>query len=295
MNKKENKIKGCLWGGILGDCIGAAYEGRDSVDVITMDQPLLMTDDSQFTLATCEALEKNGKIRPEKVAECFRVWFEQRRIRGIGSSTLKAMRDLSAGQHWALAGATGEYAAGNGAAMRIAPLAFILNPFDASDRVLVKDICRITHNNDEAYLGALAILIAIYKNWQDPDYDQKLIISDIISELPDCRVRDQLMDLEKEPDGLTLKECAEKYGNSGYVVESAPFAICASTKLGQYGYQQLIEEVIKCGGDADTAASMTGQIIGCKVGYEALPLELIEKVEEKQMIEEIIEEFLKGL
>ena len=59
-------------------------------------------------------------------------------MRSLGSSTLKALRDLAAGAHWELAGARGEYAAGTGAAMRIAPLAFLLEPGSAADRVIVR-------------------------------------------------------------------------------------------------------------------------------------------------------------
>ena len=72
----------------------------------------------------------------------------------MGSSTLKAMRDLAIGMHLASAGARGEYAAGNGAAMRIAPLASLLNPMDSQDRTLIRDVRRITHHSDEGYVGA---------------------------------------------------------------------------------------------------------------------------------------------
>ena len=60
------------------------------------------------------------------------------RLRGLGSATLKALRELQIGGHWALVGRTGEYAAGNGAAMRIAPLAFKENV----NRQTIHDVCR---------------------------------------------------------------------------------------------------------------------------------------------------------
>ena len=37
--------------------------------------------------------------------------------------------------------------------MRIAPLAFVLDAGDRSHRVIIRDVCRITHHNDEAYVG----------------------------------------------------------------------------------------------------------------------------------------------
>ena len=45
--------------------------------------------------------------------------------------------------------------------MRIAPLAFFLDPEDAGDRQLIRDVCRITHHNEEAYVGALAVVTAV--------------------------------------------------------------------------------------------------------------------------------------
>src|SRR5260370_495332 len=121
----------------------------------------VLSDDTQLTLATCQSIIECGRVDPENLASHFLRWYLAGRIRGMGSSALKAMRDLAVGTHWALAGARGEFAAGNGAAMRIAPLAFLLNPSDAGDRTVIRDVCRITHHNDEAYAGALAVMLAI--------------------------------------------------------------------------------------------------------------------------------------
>jgi ADP-ribosyl-[dinitrogen reductase] hydrolase len=95
----------------------------------------------------------------ENIAKHFLRWYNSGRLVGLGSSTLKALRDLQVGAHWGLSGRSGEYAAGNGAAMRIAPLAFFLS-ID-KDRSLIKDVCYITHKNDEAYVGCLSVLYAL--------------------------------------------------------------------------------------------------------------------------------------
>jgi ADP-ribosyl-[dinitrogen reductase] hydrolase len=152
---------GCLLGGALGDAWGGPFEG--STGPIRFEIPLrpVLSDDTQLTVATCSSIIERGCISPESIADSFLTWFSAGRIRGMGSSTLKAMRDLAAGVHWALAGGRGEYAAGSGAAMRIAPLAFLLNSSHLLDRTMIRDVCRITHHNDEAYVGALAVVIAI--------------------------------------------------------------------------------------------------------------------------------------
>ena len=120
-------------------------------------------------------------------------WYRDRRISGIGASTLKSLTELSAGGHWAMVGATGEHSAGNGAAMRIAPLAFFLDPANDSDRTTIRDVCRITHRNDEAYLGALAILYSISRSKLD-----HYLIEYLIDQLPDSRIRERFLEINKE-------------------------------------------------------------------------------------------------
>ena len=77
-----------------------------------------LTDDTQLTLATCEALT-HDEPHPSLVAAALLRWYRARRLTGLGGSTLKALRDLDAGAPWMVPGRTGERAAGNGAAMQV--------------------------------------------------------------------------------------------------------------------------------------------------------------------------------
>jgi hypothetical protein len=108
MNLKD-RILGCILGGALGDAWSGPWEGR--VGPVQFQIPVRpkLSDDTELTLATCESMIETGTIEPENVATHFVRWFKGGRIHGIGSSTLKAMRDLSAGTHWALSGAGGEF------------------------------------------------------------------------------------------------------------------------------------------------------------------------------------------
>jgi ADP-ribosyl-[dinitrogen reductase] hydrolase len=113
----RDRIIGSLLAGAIGDALGG----------VTERSGLAISDDTQLTLATCEAIIEAKGVDPERIAGSFLRWYRAGAISGIGSSTLEALRDLDAGGHWALCGARGERAAGNGAAMRIAPLAFLLD------------------------------------------------------------------------------------------------------------------------------------------------------------------------
>ena len=250
-----DQILGCLLGGALGDAIGACYENIAVSGDVPTEWPAVLhiTDDTQLTLATCESVLECGEVRPESIAEHFLRWFRQRRLTRLGSSTLKALRELDVGGHWALTGAVGEHTAGNGAAMRIAPLAFLLDPDDYDQRRTIRDVCRITHHHEEAYIGALAILRAIRLLATGASPDETLI-RDLIDKLPDSRVRDRLIVIGESR--FTLQEYTKQFGSTGYVVDSVPLAILAAIR--QQGFQATLRAIVQCGGDTDTVASLYG-------------------------------------
>jgi ADP-ribosyl-[dinitrogen reductase] hydrolase len=155
----SDRITGCILGGAIGDAFGTSYEGQQNRSLDFSFGAQKISDDTQLTLATCEAIIKShGQVDPSVIANVFARWFSESRITGIGASTYKALTELSVGGHWALVGNKGERAAGNGSAMRIAPLAFCLDPANPEDRRTIRDVSRITHHNEEAYVGALALL-----------------------------------------------------------------------------------------------------------------------------------------
>jgi ADP-ribosyl-[dinitrogen reductase] hydrolase len=286
-----NTILGSILGGAIGDCLGGPYEGREQPLVFNHQFEWRISDDTQLTLATCESISKTRSVDPQSISETLAHWHRSARFTGLGASTYKALSELCIGGHWALVGRRGERAAGNGAAMRIAPLAFCLDHKYPAARTTIRDVCRITHHHDEAYVGALAIVIAIREglngNWQG----ESGLLPIIIDQIPDSGVRDRLIELTKVNDGVSLKELASQMGASGYVVESVPLALFASQRLQPLGFAKLMEELILAGGDTDTIASITGQITGTIIGQEGLPEEWKAKLPDREMIFGIAGEF----
>jgi ADP-ribosyl-[dinitrogen reductase] hydrolase len=265
--QRQMQIIGALLGGAIGDVLGG----------VTERSGLAISDDTQLTLATCEAIVDAKGVDPERIAASFLKWYRAGAITGIGSSTLKALRDLDGGGHWALCGARGERAAGNGAAMRIAPLAFVLDPLAAENRVVYRDVCRITHHHDEAYLGAMAVamtLNAMASNLPEstplPGWD-RLIVS-----LPDCQIRDRLVEVRDASCDMTLAEAADRFGASGFVVETVPLALLAAARMVSQSMESVIAELVQIDGDIDTIASIAGQIAGARLGVGGLPASAVE-------------------
>lgn len=288
----SDKAFGCILGGAIGDAFGSSYEGQPAPVEINASVRWQISDDTQLTLATCEAIIENvGSIDPAAVASRFAVWHRQKRISGTGASTYKALSELVAGGHWALVGAKGERAAGNGAAMRTAPLSFFLDPAVTADRQVIRDVCRITHHNDEAYAGALAVVAAVRAALKD----EHKIIDYAVEMLPDSRVKDRLHRLQATDASKTLMEVAVECGTSGYVVESVPLALYAAQRVKHLGYENLLEELVQCGGDTDTIASIAGQVAGTYLGWGGLPRWVVERLPEREMIEGVANRFVEVL
>lgn len=305
--RDKDRIVGCLLGGALGDALGGTYEGLATPVEIQVPEVLRISDDTQLTLATCEAIMLADGVEPSALADRFLLWFRERRLSGLGSSTLKALRDLDVGAHWALSGARGEYAAGNGAAMRAAPLAFVLDPTDEVDRRILRDVCRITHQHDEAYLGALALVTAL-RHLASGQVDEggnqshvrqldERLPRVVLQQLPDSRMRDRLSELSDAHGSQALSELAARYGASGYVVDTVPLAILGAAEHDvnaleqQNSFVRSLHKVIACGGDTDTLASMTGQLLGAAMGTSAIPVELIDRLDERQQVLKVAEQF----
>ena len=293
---KAERFEGCIIGGAIGDAFGSGYENEVKAKEDTyylfgkpeIKEPTWqITDDTQLTLATIEAMIEADRISPESIAHQLLKYYKQRKIRGIGASTLKALQEINAGGHWSQVGRRGEYAAGNGAAMRIAPIAFKAEITNAE----IRDICSITHNNDEAYVGAKSVIVAIRAilngNWNGETNLMELIIEQI----PDTRVRDRLIQIKD----MSLKAIGQ-LGNDGYVVNSVPLAIAAANKVKAIGLEEMYVQLIEIGGDTDTNCSIAGQIAGTLIGRKELPNKLINKLkglDEYEWIEKTITRFLK--
>lgn len=288
-NNVRDRLKGCLCLGALGDSLGRRYESRSENVIGELVFDGIVTDDTQLTLATCEAIY-DRPVSAEAVASSFLNWFNYGKLTGLGASTLKALRELQAGGHWALVGRSGEYAAGNGAAMRIAPLAFK----EGVTREIVRDICTITHKNDEAYTGALAIYLAIRSSLNDTWNGEFNLIKRIVNELPDMQTRDRLLEFSdtKHPSVAGIRLTGRP---SGYVVETVPLAIFAAQGGIERDPLDVFMELIKIGGDTDTLCSMAGQIMGSQMGYAKLSAnvrQMIDALEVKEKIDELVEQWI---
>jgi len=290
-----SRFTGSLLAAAIGDCLGAAYEGYSGPDLaeayydgrfkpasLTMGE---WTDDTSMLVATAQSLAERGRVNGEDMARRYLAWFEAGG-RGIGRSTYHAMKRLQAGAPWSEAGESGEYAAGNGVAMRIAPVAL----FHARRLEGLREDCHtcgiITHRNDEAIAGALAVAYAVAKAAAG-QLDPETIILEVTELLEPSRVTDGLFLagelLEKEEVPLTA---LPELRLGGAAFETVPAAFyCFLRSL--HSVQETLVSAIVAGGDTDTRACIAGAISGAYNGREAIPARWLKELPAREGIDSV--------
>ncbi|MEC9372213.1 MAG: ADP-ribosylglycohydrolase family protein, partial [Planctomycetota bacterium] len=166
---------GCLIGQCVGDAIGMPVEGQPRmiasmwVDDFRFDGVRLFeelpipagqyTDDSQLARELAISCVECRGFDPADYARRIARIFEEHRVVGRGKATTRAAERLIAGAHWETAGEPSP-AAGNGTAMRAAPVGLLF----ARDHAALARAAHLqgycTHQDARCSAGSVAIAMA---------------------------------------------------------------------------------------------------------------------------------------
>ncbi len=277
-------LAGTLIGTAVGDSLGLPMEGLSAGRQSRLfPGPLghrlfghfgMISDDTEHTLMVAQALLEH----PDDVARFQRAlawklrWWLLALPAGVGFATLRAILKLWAGIS---PDRSGVFSAGNGPAMRSA----LLGTFFVSDpekrRDYVRASTRLTHTDPRAETGAQAVAeMAAWIVGTSPLESTLLETFRQLSSAPEWQ--DCLAALQT---ALTTRSSVREFasglgltnGISGYVFHTVPVAIYAAL-LHRDDFGAAVTEIIRCGGDTDTAAAITGGLVGARVGPEGIPL-----------------------
>ena len=252
-------------GAIIGDIVGSRFEfnNHKSKDFELFTDECFVTDDSIMTLAVAKALIetertfKNGE-------DNYRVSKDY--LDRLAENTVLYMQTIGIkypncgyGGHfgqWIFSENPKPYESyGNGAAMRISPVAAIAASEDEI-KALSKAITGVSHNHVEGMKGAEATAMAIYM--AKTGYD-KAEIRKVVS--------DQYYNLD-----FWLDDIRSTYRFNETCQETVPKAIQAFIEAETF--EETIRNAISLGGDSDTLAAIAGSIAEA---YYGVPDVIVEK------------------
>lgn len=282
-HETDDRACGALLGAMLGDALGMPYEGLatesipDEVDLRAGRLPAgSYTDDTQMSTALGEALLDDPNLDDlDALGARFVRAFEPHR--GYGAGTREVLRRiqqgvpaLTASRASTPAGArrgdepTGSF--GNGAAMRVAPVAVRHRSCLDALRAVAARSAQVTHAHpvgiDAAVVQAAAVAAALLG--VDPLAAARAAAATI--ELRDGLARVAVL-LARAP--VPPAVVATELGNDATGHRSVPAAIYAA--LASPDPAGALICAVRLGGDTDTIASMAGAIAGARDGAAALP------------------------
>ena len=289
------KIYSGIMGLVVGDALGVPYEfrQRDTFKAEGMtgygthnQPPGTWSDDSSMTLATLESIARLGEIDPKDIMQNFACWLEYGdftqygEVFDIGLTTHSAILRYLSTIPPHKCGSTDEHSNGNGALMRILPLAFVCCPHD-----ITAAVSGLTHNHQiskHACQYYIAIARALLNGLS------KGRIFEIVRKIGLPQPFDRLGRLDK----LSRDEIR----SSGYVVDTMEAALWCLLKTDSY--RDCVLTAVNLGDDTDTVAAVAGGLAGILYGVggeKGIPEEWIEQVAKHDEIKELCEAFVRRM
>lgn len=298
----KDRFAGCLIGQAVGDAMGFVVEGHppttcsDFVNEALRPQLLegysrgpfpigQYSDDTQLARELAHSFVKRGGFDPVDYADRIASLFTEDRIVGRGQATEQAANFIAIGIPWDEAG-TPPPSAGNGSAMRAAPVGLLYAHDPAAMVKAAHDQGRITHQDSRCSAGSIVIAGAValvlreepfdpspfcnqLAEWAQP-YDTSLSVS--LERLP-ALLSDSPHDVVEwvRRVGVTPNhEESEWEGISPFVTGSVLWSIYSFLRSPD-DFWEAICTAIAVGGDVDTTAAMTGAIAGARMGLNGIP------------------------
>jgi ADP-ribosylglycohydrolase len=215
------------------------------------------TDDTEMMIVLAESLLEHGCVEDESLATAFLERCDP--SRGYGAGTLQVLALWRQGVPVDAAPRRlfdGEGSLGNGAAMRIAPVAVLFADAPQRLRAQAERSARLTHAHPLAIDAAVAQAAAIAAALRGEDI---LAAGRGAARQPELRSRLEraAVLLESEPGPAAV---ADLLGNSAIGHESVPTAMFAAASQG--GFEEAVSFAVRCGGDTDTLGAMAGALAG---------------------------------
>lgn len=309
-------LKGAIYGGMAGDSIGLPYEGisfrrqkklfKDIAKHNFFMGKGVISDDTEHLLLTLYAIGKsNGEEEAfeRELGKGLKEWFLTLPF-GIGMATLKSCIKLLIGIS---PEKSGVFSAGNGPAMRSSVIGIRFGDNREKMIKLNKISARMTHTDEKAEIGSLCIAMAAHiSSINKIEIKPMDFLNEVKEILNGYSAVEFIKLMEETVESVEKNESTKEFiikkgwksGVSGYIYQTVP-AVIHCWLRNQTEYKKGVIEIIECGGDTDTTASILGAVIGAKTGKDSVPDEWRENIVSwpytKKYIENLLIDVENGL
>jgi len=252
----------------LGDALGATVEFmtpreiRDKYGVHKEIRgggwlrlkPGAVTDDTTMSLSLGEAiLRDGGRVEPLSCAQAFDAWMRAKPV-DIGNTVRRNL--ISFRRSGEPEAPPSEHDAGNGAAMRVLPVALAtLGQVENAVRAAVRAQAHVTHNNPDSDAAAEFLALAVQEGIRGSALRgvYRRGIEPFVQARPHFTYRTR-----------------RRENPSGWVVETVQAVL--QSLLTTDSFEKCLIDVVNRGGDADTTGAIAGMLAGAIYGRDALPV-----------------------
>jgi ADP-ribosyl-[dinitrogen reductase] hydrolase len=268
---RDDRALAAFLGLAIGDALGATVEFMTRGEIASAYgvhkkiigggwlklKPGDVTDDTQMSLALGRSLIRRGGFDARDVCEEFAAWLRSHPP-DVGNTCRRGIRRYIV--HDTVCGAFSEGDAGNGAAMRLLPvaLATLSRPELTEDWTLGQS--RITHHHPLSDAASLALVRMIHVLVAGGGKAGARVLADeLIAAAPAFQFTPYR--------GLT----------SAFIVDTMQTAL--HCYFGAESFADCLIATVNQGGDADTTGAIAGMLAGATYGLAALPREWLERLD----------------
>ncbi len=305
---ERDKIAGGLYGLLIGDALGVPYEFYEAEDLPSYDKIELTppegfrktyshveagtwSDDGAQALCLLDSLLSEGKFSLEKFSDLLLSWYEEGtwavggKVFDVGNQTSWALFSYKKGVPAAECGMAKPEGKGNGALMRVLPLAL----WHDDKRAMVADAhsqCLITHGH--ICNQVCCALYCLTARFLLEGRGAREAIRDGVEALREI-YRDK-QEYEQELEWSVRPDIPWEGKGTGYVVDClrSAFMILEQT----FGYEEAVKRAVLLGNDTDTTACVVGGLAGILYGLKGIPERWLLGLREREKADELLRRLL---
>lgn len=308
LGQLPSRFQATLLGVAIGDAFSNSLERQDpgSGHPIQTYQELfpggpsgMFSDDTQFTVCLAESLIANKALVPEDLQKRF----AEGPLLSVGQTLQSFVARTEEGMRWF---ETGLNSAGNGVAMRSAPLGLWYRHHYPTLKLAAGLQAMITHNNSMAIASAIvsAYAVALLLRTTPKEFsalDTRISFCRSLGSAIRGMEDDQVYRTRDthEPDTLFNRlyyllpelleakripqHVAQIFGTSAYTLESLPFALYCFLYYFQ-DFHETLMHAAHCSEDRDTVSGMACGFSGALNGIEGIPEQYLHDLQDRYQL-----------